>query len=470
MLEKVPLKQIVEHAQELLRQDKIDAAMHVVDEVIGQYPENPYLLYLYATALMYKGEFGHAAAILTAVVKEHEDMFVAWNNLAVCHRREHNIRKSIEAAHKAIQIKADWPDPYNNLAGCYVNEGNPREGLKYADKAIELNAPGSVERAKSKWNKALMLLELGRYREGFDLYESGIDCGERPRRNYAENGETPYLKQIDDAKGKTVVVYGEQGMGDEIMFMACLQNLIDVAGTVILDCHPRLVSLFRRSFPGIEVHGTRKRQNITWPLDRQIDYCVSVGSMPRLYLQNNTDFSKYAYIQPERKIAGNMRRDLSDDRPIIGIAWSGGTKKTNNLYRSLFGEQLDRIIADPRYKFVSLEYNNDGHMPDNVEPVWPITQQYNYDLTACLIEACDAVVSINTTVVHLAGAMGKRVFCLTPSKPAWRYGVSGEEMTWYPDVIQYRQYGDDWTGAIDMMLAELEIWTSLTFKQGIMTC
>ncbi|NIV32934.1 MAG: hypothetical protein GWN58_26865, partial [Anaerolineae bacterium] len=210
-----------------------------------------------------------AIVLLNNAIRVHPEFAEAWNNLSVCFRREYHIDLAIEAAKKAIQFRKDWADPYNNIAGCYINEGRPEEGLEYADKSIELNEEGTKEWAKCRWNKALMLLEMGEFKEGFDLYEDGHGAGERPVRNYSEDADKPtkYLNRLADLKpGKTVVVYGEQGMGDEIMFLSCLQNIIDTGAEVILDCHPRMVTLFHRSFPDLEIHNTRKRENITWPL------------------------------------------------------------------------------------------------------------------------------------------------------------------------------------------------------------
>ena len=465
MLEQISLKEIIDQAQGMQMQGMHDQAMHLINQVIGQHPDNPYLIYVYATSLMHKGEFGIASVLLHNAVRVHPEFAEAYNNLAVCYRREYHLDWSIEACKKALEFRKDWADPYNNLAACYVNEGNPEEGLQYSDKALELNQPGTKEYSKVVWNRALMLLEMGRFKEGFDLYEAGLECGERPVRNYSEDPEkpTPYLDSIYKLRADhTVVVYGEQGMGDEIMFLAFLQNLIDTGAKIILDCHPRMTSLFHRSFPDIEIHGTRKRDKLAWPVDMSIDFCVSIASLAKLYLQNHSSFPQRAYIKPATEIARSMRRDIHNDgRRVIGIAWSGGTKKTNNLYRSLAQEQIELIAGQTGYKFVSLQYDNDGYMPDNVEPSWNITQHYNYDLTACLVEACDAVVAINTSVVHLAGAMGKRVFCLTPSKPAWRYGLDRKDMPLYPDVHQYRQHGDDWDPAIHELLRDLDIWSNL---------
>ena len=169
MLEKVSLKEVIDHAQQLQMQGHIDQSIAVINQVIGQHPDNPYLNYVYATNLMHKGDFGLATVLLHNAVRVHPEFAEAHNNLAVCYRREYHIEWSKEAAKKAIQYRDNWPDPYNNLAGTCINEGTPEEGLEYANKSLELNEPGTKEYAKCEWNKALMLLELGQFKEGFDL-------------------------------------------------------------------------------------------------------------------------------------------------------------------------------------------------------------------------------------------------------------------------------------------------------------
>jgi len=465
MLGKVGLKQVIEQVQALQADGRHDHALNIINQVIGQMPENPHLLYCLSTTLMCQSQFGMALVILHNVVRNHPDFAEAWNNLAVCYRREYHIEKAREAALMALSIRDDFADPYNNLAGTYVNEGCPAGGLDYADKAIARST--GIEKDKANFNKALMLLELGRWVEGFALYERGIDCDERLVRNYSEAAKTPLLRNIDDLKPEhTIVVYGEQGVGDEIMFASCLPDLINTGATVIIDCHPRMVSLFQRSFPGIEVHGTRKRSDIDWPVDRQIDWACPIGSLMYFFRHQDSDFPGTAYLKAEQSISDGMRDAMANGRPIIGLAWSGGTQKTNNLYRCLDREMVDKIAADKRFHFVSLEYTNSGYMPENVEPAWQITQYYNYDMTAALVEACDAVVSINTSVVHLAGAMGKRVFTLTPSKPAWRYGVERKGMPFYPDVHQYRQAGSNWNPALQLLRHDLNLWADLRYPEA----
>lgn len=459
MLNKYGLKQVIDSAQAMQKQGRHVEVIDMLGHVLGQHPNNPYLLYVCANSFMWQSKFGLAIVLLQTAIREKPDFPEVLNNLAVCYRREFEIDKARDYAQQALKLK-EWPDPYNNLAGTCVNEGCPELGLEWADKALALTKtddPKDKIYNKCLWNKALMELELGMWNEGFRDYWSGLWANERDRRNYSEHDVTPLLTDLNDLKKTdTIVVYGEQGVGDEIMFASCLQDLIDTGAQIILDAHPRLVTLFDRSF-GLEIHGTRKRDNITWALDRKIDWALPIGSLPSLFRRDG-NFPQKPYLKAHDQTSNEIRDQLYDGRPIIGLAWNGGTKKTNNLYRQLPKEDLEAILSHKEYKFVCLEYER-SELPEGIEPAWQLTQHFNYDLTACLVDACDAVIAVNTSVVHLAGALGKRVFTLTPSKPAWRYGVKGNRMVWYPDVYQYRQNGTDWP--INKLMGDIALWANL---------
>jgi tetratricopeptide (TPR) repeat protein len=343
-------------------------------------------------------------------------------------------------------LKETNPDIQNNLATLYINEGKPEQAFTHLNAALKV-AP---THAQALWNRSLANLEVGNYEAGFAEYQHGKRAQVRMDRNYSSNAQTP---EWDGTPGKVVVVYGEQGIGDEIMFASLLPEMIRDCKQVIFDCHKKLHRLFTNSFPEIDIYGTREDPNITWAIDPAtglpsypIEAKIAIGDLPRIYRKKLEDFPGTPYIEPTKE--ANMRwgkrlADLFNDRkPVIGINWIGGHKKTRVEVRSLSLEKLLPILKQDAH-FVSLQYTPCEQEIYDFEAKhgikihhWP-EASYNdhYDETAGLVANCDLVITCCSSVVHLAGSMGVRTWVLTPSRPAWRYRLDLDYMPWYGSTV-----------------------------------
>jgi tetratricopeptide (TPR) repeat protein len=403
------------------------------------------LLFGLGTVKMQLGLNGLAINLFQLALKI-KDLPEIWNNLGSALKAEHRSEEAKECWEKALSMRED-PDYYNNMVTLYINEGNPEPGLEWAEKGLAI-AP---DHARLHWNYSLLLLELGRWREGFIHYDYGLLSKDRPARLYDKQGLIPWW---DGSKGKRVVIYGEQGMGDEIMFASCIPEMMADCKEVIFDCHPRMVGLFERSF-GVKCYGTRKKEHIDWPLKEKIDAKLAIGTLFNIY-RSEGNFPKTPYLEPDAGLVKHYREKLeaSGSGPYVGIAWSAGVKKTRNDLRSM---KLKKFIPlmEMGGTFVSLQYT-DGAMDkvtrfnhdwDQALLHWPEVVEggpqneyegYNYDHTVALVAALDLCILPNTTAVHLCGALGKECWTVTPDACAWRYQFDREDMPMYSSIKQYR--------------------------------
>jgi len=261
-------------------------------------------------------------------------------------------------------------------------------------------------------------------------------------------------------------------MGDEILFSSALGDAIKDCKEVILDCHPRMEALFRRSFPQIKtIHGTRKKTTIEWPKDHKIDYRVSIGSLFYIYRQDG-NFPRETYLRPDKKKVKEYKKWLAaaGPPPYIGVAWQGGNKRTHSHERSFKLSHLKPILEQDA-TFISLQYTEGANEKcKNFEKDtgikihhWPevINAQsggMDYDDTIALIAALDLVIVPNTCAVHVCGAIGQECWTLTPDKCAWRYTGGNEHMAFYGDWIeQYREMGN-WELTIEYLASNLRVW------------
>jgi len=360
-------------------------------------------------------------------------------NLAIAYKQSGQHDKTFEYFKKAVKNNPS-AEILGNYAGLWVNYGTPEEAIKQANKALKLDKDCHM----AHWNKALALLEKGEWKEAWEEHEWGLKNKVRTDRHK----DLPYW---DGTSGKTILVYGEQGIGDEIMFASMLPDLMK-ENTVILESHKRLKHLFEESFPGLIVYGTREDPEITWQNDHQFDYRVSIGSLGRWFRQEKKDFPGTPYLTVNDKDLVQRGAKMR-----VGLSWTGGLKPGRIAARSV-PIQLWGSILEQDCEFVSLQYTDCAKDIEETEQLYGIKiKQFDeikaddYYETAKLVNSCDLVISCCTSVIHLAGALGVPCWVMVPNKPAWRYGVKGG-MRWYRSVRLYRQP----EGSKEMWLAVVE--------------
>jgi ADP-heptose:LPS heptosyltransferase len=230
---------------------------------------------------------------------------------------------------------------------------------------------------------------------------------------------------------------------------------------LIVECDHRLYELFKRSFPNIEVYGTRHDKVRPW-VDR-VDAHVLSGSLGQWYRLKDEDFpgTPYLIADPEKRKVWRATLDSMGPKPKIGIAWTGGRHTTHRKRRSLRLEEMLPILRQDA-EFVSLEYRAPDDEIAELENKHGISVKYfretesgqDYDHTAALVAELDLVISAQTSIIHLAGALGKETWAILPSKPLWRYRLKGESFPWAKCVTLYRQKRE-WAEVINRVAEKL---------------
>lgn len=437
--------------------------------ILNHAPDESGILFLIATTCHQIGYNGLAINLFNKLSQEHPELTQVWTNLGSAYKAEHMDDKARDAWLEGLKHH-ELTELYNNLTTLHINVGDPKPGIEYAEKALDID-PDNV---KAHWNMSLCLLEDGQWKRGFQEYESGLLSNDRINRVYSSNpNDIPYWTG-QDLKGKTIVCFGEQGLGDEIMFLCALQDLIDTGAKVIYDSHDRLEGVVRRSFPSVTVYPTRKGNEIKWPKDHKIDYRVAVGSLfYRFYSEK--DFKKKVYLKPDPKKVKVIkeRLQMAGSGPYIGVGYEAGAKKTHGHCRSFKLSQLKPIL-EQEATFISLQYTDDAqrkfeqfeqdtgikihHFHDLVcsHNNGEKSKGMDYDWTLALLHCLDLCILPNTTAVHASGAIGSECWTLTPQKCAWRYAKGGPWMRFYgPWVRQYHESKEGWEPTIKLIVHDL---------------
>lgn len=443
---KIDLQEQFNRAVELLEKgEDLETADGIFNALLNIDSNSSQLLFGISGIQLRKKHFALADHLLQKVVELDPANHSAFNNLGfIQHNHYRNFDKAREFFKKAIEIKPDGYEYYMNLGGTYVAMNESDEAIKHSEKALELNP----DCTKAKWHKALALLEKGDYANGWEEY-AGCIRDENDKERKVHYGYD--VQKWDGTPGLVVHVYGEQGIGDEIMFASMINDLASVCKLVIFDAHPRLYKLFRLSFPdNVIVYGTRKDKELAWPLLHKIDAVIPIGSLGKFYRCKATDYPGTPYLKVNEDLFNyyqRIRLGAFTDKPRIGISWKGGTKQTNAGMRHIPLEQWLPIFNAVDAEFISLQYTEDtkGELdkfklehPDICIHHWQDAID-NYDETAVLVANLDLIISVPQSVVHLAGALGVPTWQLTPKKSLWQMGPYGENMPWYNSVLNYWQ-------------------------------
>ena len=430
------------------------------------------ILHVLAGVHLAKGNAGLAATLLQTVTSIKPDFGEAWNNMGLAFRDMGKWPQAVKCTERAMQHIPGAEIPCN-LSGLYITRNAPEKALEYANKALAID-PTHI---KSHWHKALALLEMRKWDEAWDWHESRLEGGANEDiafRNYHGEEKTP----VWDGKTKgRLVIHGEQGLGDEIMFSSCIPDAIATGCEIIFEPAPRMANAFKRAFPSVKVFGTHKMAGEDWIEEiGKPDFKIALGTLPKLFRRSAEAFPGTPFLKPDpgkRAWWGDKLRALGK-RPNIGIAWQGGVLSTRYDARSFHPMFYAPMFEAVDANWISLQYDSTAqkcaedvrkagykitHWPNAVAQRNPETgKETDMDEMVALISKLDLVITVCQTAVHVAGALGVPTFCLTPSEPSWRYSA-GEyaDMPWYRSVRQFRQAkgSNDWAPVIQTVTQEL---------------
>lgn len=439
-----------------VKPEEFDALEKDYEKWCNKFPDDPRLIFQYGTLLLQRERRALAIAMFERSISCGALGNAPLINIAAAYKSNHDDAKAAkyyaaakEVAEKQPNINADGVNTdlsfaLHGMGSLYINAGEPDIAILWSDKALKVD-PNDRH---ALWNKGLALLEKGCWAEGFDIYDSAAVMGSNLYKTERKIKTYGGLPKWDGTKGQTVICYGEQGIGDEIMFASMLPDLMKDT-KVIVDCDKRLEDLFRRSFPDLEaVYPTSGIDDpFPWIKDHKPDAYMPMGSLGRYYRRKSEDFPKTPYLVTDPKKDEYWLAHLNElpKGLNVGISWAGGLKKTRFDQRTIVPKFWRETFQVKNVNFISLQYHSWAADEcatmgrDFGVPIYHWGDAIaDYDHTASLVKNLDLVITVNTSLHHLCGAVGVKQWCLTPKMVAWRYGVSGPS-PWYGNCEMLRQ-------------------------------
>jgi len=430
--------------------------------------------------LLAQRRFHEAAAVFQSVIDAYPNSWVGYNGLGVARVRQGRAAEAAPLYKKSIELaKTSNPCPYNNAGFACIGEGQIEEAIEHFEKALEIradfpevhtnlgNAYGArleLDRAMAAynralffqpdnqdahWNKSLLLLLQGKFAEGFLEYEWRWLKFLEHRQSFRQPRWDGY-----DITGKTILLHSEQGFGDTIQFARFAEIVRACGADVILGCGEELVSLLSSMNDKIRVVARGKPSP---PFDV---HCPLLSLPYALGITVDTIPGKTPYVFANESLRSRWRQALVDLKGMkVGICWGGDSEHTRNSDRSasleLFGALRDLAGVD----WVSLQKGAPRRepMPAGFDLIDMTDELHDFADTAALIANLDLVISVDTAVAHLAGALGKAVWTLVSYAPDWRWLLDREDSPWYPTMRLFRQRTRrDWAEVLGRVHAALE--------------
>lgn len=417
------------------KQKEYELAIDNHNKVIELEPENPD--YYNDRGIIYMDNKVYKDALLNfeKALKIDENHIAALTNTGIIFFHLKQYKSALNFLNKAISISPDFAIAYESRAMLAGRLGNSKLAMKDHEKAISLG----LNDPQTLFNTAITCLSLGDYENGWLRYESRWNIDKSTlaleKRNYSQ----PQWYGDCLLDGKTIFLYWEQGLGDTLQFCRYIELVAELKANVIVEVQKSLYPLMNHRYGKI---AQIIPDNEPIP---EFDFHCPLMSLP-LAFKTRTEsipFTKAAYLTSDPDKMIYWKNKLGDQtKPRIGLVWSGNQSHLNDLHRSLEPKELEPLLSE-QFEFVCLhKVIRDADKPwlqSHPEIRTYCDEIEDFSDTAALCDLMDIIISVDTSVVHLAGALGKPVWLLLSFTSEWRWLHDREDSIWYNHFRIFRQ-------------------------------
>jgi len=439
----------------LIRVKKLDQALQAFNTIIKIKPSFFEAFYGRALVLRDLGNLAEAIYSLDSAISLKPDYAQAYFERGAILVNLKQFKLAMESYDEAINLKENYFEAIHNRGFLFMEMGELRLAIENFDMAISLQSTNP----EAHKNKALALLANGQFEEGFELYEWRWRSSKFGGLARSSPGDLWLGSQ--SLSGKTILLQAEQGIGDVIQFCRYAKSISDLGAHVILEAPKKLVTLLN------SLDGKYEVVSVEDALPH-FDYRCPIMSLPHALRTtlHNIPLSQ-GYLKADKKRVSQVQEELRlknpESKKLCGISWLSKADKTG-LFRSIHLKDFIGMLANDDLLYVNLQYGEvDQEIAQltkdlgvTVVNLKSINMYEDIDGLAAIIEACDLIISIDNTTVHLAGALGKDTRVLLPYVPEWRWMIDRKDSPWYQSLRLYRQQAVfDWSGAFENLKEDL---------------
>jgi tetratricopeptide (TPR) repeat protein len=426
------------------RLGRVDDSVASARRAFALDPRNPQVLNNLAIALYERAEHAEAEGLLRKALALNPKYAEANSNLGNAIRAQHRLEEAIPWYRQAIKLKPDFADAHANLASTLKDVGQFAEAVECFDRAIAIDP----KHGNARSGRALVLLTQGDFKGGLPEYEWRWLSSEMRPRNFFQPAW-----QGENMAGRRLLIHAEQGYGDTIHFCRYLPGLQARGGSVVLEVQPPLVGLMAANFPWARVI----TKETCPPFDR---HCPMVSLALAAGTTLETIPSATPYLAADEAAAARWAARLPGAGLRVGFAWGGNPKHRNDFNRSMAIEHLAPLFDIPGVAFVSLQTGpraaDLSRLRNFAGGIDLSAELVDFAESAAVLANLDLVISVDTAVPHLAGAMGRPVWVMLPKVPDWRWMLERADSPWYPTMRLYRQpQAGDWATVVGRIADDL---------------
>ncbi|WP_246791279.1 tetratricopeptide repeat protein [Bradyrhizobium commune] len=377
------------------------------------------------------GQLDDAVAACEHALLLKPDHAPAWTNLGIIFEKQEHVTEAVAAHRCAVAVDPSYAKGHANLAVALRNAGEIDEALEVSHRAVALDP----EQPLAQYNHAHFLLMNGDFANGFEAYRWRRKC------KILSDGDPTFSGpewQGEPLEGRTLLVFAEYGLGDALHFVRYLPMVTALGGRIILQVQPALEELLRQLTDVTVI----ARGEVLPAFDLQ----VPLMSLPRIFGTTLDNLpADVPYLHPDREKLSRWRAALGrETRLKVGVVWAGNPRHKGDRQRSLSAAAVLPRLVMPGVQLYSLQKEprpEDGDvlaaLGDDVIDLAPALGSFAD--TAAAVAALDLVIAVDTSVAHLAGALGRPVWMLTPYALDWRWLRDREDSPWYPTMRLFRQ-------------------------------
>jgi len=440
---------VAQRALDAHRRGDLETAERGYRSALHASPEQPHALHYLGVLAYQRGAFRDALPLATrgAELLPTEPEF--HNNVGLVLAALGRDEDAASAYRRALALNPAHAAAWSNLGLALSATNALDEAIDAFGRAISL-APSYGE---AHWNLALALLRKGDYARGWHEYEWRLEL---PAFRGAPPPTTPRWRGAN-LRGKTLLLIAEQGLGDTLHFLRFARTLAAQRARVIVEVPPAL-ALLAGTVPGVAsviVRGEARPPHDAWSPMMSIPLAIGLTTPPA--------DAGVPYLRADERSRSMVALELAriaPRRPRIGLAWAGARSNTHDRARSCALAAFVPLLARDDATWMSLQ-KGDGEeeiavLREASNLVLPDARN-NFDGTAALIASLDLVVTVDTSIAHLAGALARPVWILLPFASDWRWGDAQRTTPWYPTARLFRQRTPgDWAGVVADVAAALD--------------
>lgn len=433
---------------------RFEEAIASYDRALETDPDNAGILNNRGNTFLELKRFEEALESYDRALAIRPDHIEALNNRGCALKELGQIEEALASYERALAVRPDFADAFNNRGNALLELGQTGEALASYDRSVDLNA----QNAEYRFNRSLLLLLLGSFDEGWREYE-----WRRRRKISVERTFNVPEWEGEPVSGKRLLLYSEQGFGDTIQFARFARCVTNLGAQVILEVQAPLGGLLRR----LDGEAIIVRRGEPLPeFDLRLPL-VSVPFVLGLVPQRLPAEAPYLSADPVRVDLWSSRLPTRGLR--VGIAWQGNPSLSTDKGRSIPLKAFAPLARISGVTLISLQKNTGVEQLADLPPGMAV-ETLGADLdagpdafvdTAAVMMNLDLIVSCDTAVAHLAGALGRPVWVLLRKAPDWRWMLDREDTPWYPTARLFRQIGPgDWDDVLNKVAAELEAFAA----------